>query len=68
MSLENMKKMIKLIRKSSTNEYKPEIEISGGLTPRTVKAFSKLDVDRISMGMITHSSAALDVSLEVTIK
>ncbi|MDR0956549.1 MAG: carboxylating nicotinate-nucleotide diphosphorylase [Endomicrobium sp.] len=68
MSLENMKKMIKFIRKSSTKEYKPEIEISGGLTPKTAKVFSKLDVDRISIGMITHSSVALDISLEITIK
>ncbi|MCA6085488.1 carboxylating nicotinate-nucleotide diphosphorylase [Candidatus Endomicrobiellum agilis] len=64
----NTKKMIALIRKNSTKEYKPDIEISGGINLKTAKKFAKLDVDRISIGMITHSSPALDVTLEITIK
>ncbi|OEG69419.1 hypothetical protein ATZ36_09670, partial [Candidatus Endomicrobiellum trichonymphae] len=67
-AFENTKKMIDLIRKSSRKEYKPEIEISGGVNLKTAKKFARLDVDRISIGMITHSSSALDVTLEITIK
>ena len=67
-SLKSTKQMIDIIRKSFTKQYKPEIEISGGMTSKTAKEFSKLDVDRISVGMITHSSQALDITLEVTIK
>ncbi|MDR0800067.1 MAG: carboxylating nicotinate-nucleotide diphosphorylase [Endomicrobium sp.] len=63
----NTKKMIALIRKNSAKEYKPEIEISGGVNLKTAKKFAKLDADRISIGMITHSSPALDVTLEITI-
>jgi nicotinate-nucleotide pyrophosphorylase (carboxylating) len=59
--------MIDVIRKNSTKDYKPEIEISGNVSFQTIKNFAKLDVDRISIGMITHSAPALDVSLEVTI-
>jgi nicotinate-nucleotide pyrophosphorylase (carboxylating) len=59
--------MIDVIRKNSTKDYKPEIEISGNVNFQTIKEFAKLDVDRISIGMITHSVPALDVSLEVTI-
>jgi nicotinate-nucleotide pyrophosphorylase (carboxylating) len=59
--------MIDVIRKNSTKEYKPEIEISGNVNFQTIKEFAKLDIDRISIGMITHSAPALDVSLEVTI-
>ncbi|MDR3071722.1 MAG: carboxylating nicotinate-nucleotide diphosphorylase [Endomicrobium sp.] len=59
--------MIDFIRKNSTQDYRPEIEISGGINLDTVKGFAKLDVDRISVGMITHSASALDVSLEITI-
>jgi nicotinate-nucleotide pyrophosphorylase (carboxylating) len=59
--------MIDVIRESSTQSYKPEIEISGGINFDTVKEFAKLDIDRISIGMITHSALALDVTLEVTI-
>jgi nicotinate-nucleotide pyrophosphorylase (carboxylating) len=59
--------MIGVIRKNSTENYKPEIEISGGINFDTVKEFAKLDIDRISIGMITHSAPALDVTLEVAI-
>ncbi|MDR2192462.1 MAG: carboxylating nicotinate-nucleotide diphosphorylase [Endomicrobium sp.] len=64
----NTKKMIALIRENSINGYKPEIEISGGVNLKTVKKLSKLGADRISVGMITHSAPALDITLEITIK
>jgi nicotinate-nucleotide pyrophosphorylase (carboxylating) len=67
-TFENTKKMIELIRKSSTKEYRPEIEISGGINLKTAKKFARLDADRISIGMITHSLSALDVTLEITTK
>jgi nicotinate-nucleotide pyrophosphorylase (carboxylating) len=67
-TFENTKKMINLIRKNSTKEYKPEIEISGGVNLKTAKKFARLEVDRISVGMITHSSYALDITLEIAIK
>lgn len=67
-TFENTKKMIAFIRKSSTKGYNPEIEISGGVNLKTARKFSRLDADRISVGMITHSSSALDLTLEITIK
>ncbi|MCL2144205.1 MAG: carboxylating nicotinate-nucleotide diphosphorylase [Endomicrobia bacterium] len=65
--LANTKKMINLIRKSSIGNYKPEIEISGGINLKTVKQFAKLGIERISVGMMTHSAPALDITLETTI-
>lgn len=65
--LANTKKMINLIRKSSTKNYKPEIEISGGVNHQSIKQFAKLGIERISIGMITHSAPALDITLEITI-
>jgi nicotinate-nucleotide pyrophosphorylase (carboxylating) len=67
-TFENTKQMIALIRKSSKKGYIPEIEISGGVNLKTVRKFARLNADRISIGMITHSSSALDVTLEITIK
>jgi nicotinate-nucleotide pyrophosphorylase (carboxylating) len=64
---ETARKMIGIIRKISTQDYKPEIEISGGISAQNLKEFAKLDIDRISIGMTTHSAPALDVTLEVTI-
>ena len=70
--LDNMKqsdlvKMVKLIRSSSTSTYKPLIEISGGVNFRTIKNYAKLGIERISIGMITHSAPSLDISLEVEV-
>jgi nicotinate-nucleotide pyrophosphorylase (carboxylating) len=68
MNFERTKKAIRFIREASNNDYKPEIEISGGVNLGTVKKLSCLDVERISVGMLTHSPKALDMSLEITVK
>ena len=43
----------------------PEVEVSGGLTLESVRAFAETGVDYLSVGALTHSAPALDVSLEV---
>lgn len=47
---------------------RPRIEISGGVNLNTVRAFARLGVDRISVGALTHSAPALDISLELDLK
>lgn len=42
------------------------LEASGGMTLESAVAAAKAGVDRISVGALTHSAPALDVSLEVT--
>lgn len=44
---------------------KPEIEVSGGVTIETVGAYAALGVDFISIGSITASAPALDMSLMI---
>ncbi|MDR3244130.1 MAG: carboxylating nicotinate-nucleotide diphosphorylase [Elusimicrobiota bacterium] len=68
MSFERTKKAIRFIRENSNNNYKPEIEISGRVNLETIKKLYSLDVERISVGMLTHSPKALDMSLEITVK
>jgi len=43
---------------------KVELEASGGVTLETVRAIAETGVERISVGAITHSAPALDLSLE----
>jgi nicotinate-nucleotide pyrophosphorylase (carboxylating) len=43
-----------------------ELEVSGGVTLDNVGAYGATGVDRISVGALTHSAPALDVSMEVT--
>jgi nicotinate-nucleotide pyrophosphorylase (carboxylating) len=40
------------------------LEASGGVTLETVKAIAAAGVDRISVGAITHSAAALDMAFD----
>lgn len=42
-----------------------EIEASGGISLTTVRSFAECGVDRISVGALTHSVAAVDLSLLV---
>ena len=55
-----MKKAIKYIRSNSDCE----IELSGNVNLDTVAKFAQLRPDRISVGKITHSAPAFDISLE----
>ncbi len=41
------------------------IEVSGGVTPPKIPAIAATGVDLISLGWLTHSAPALDVSLEL---
>ncbi len=42
---------------------KPVIEVSGGITEKTIAAYAQPGVDVISVGSITHSVTSLDLSL-----
>ena len=43
-------------------------EITGGITLETAAAAADLGVDRVSIGALTHSAAALDFSLQLTVE
>ena len=43
----------------------PEIEVSGGITLDNVRDYAATGVDYVSVGAITHSAPALDLSLEI---
>ena len=44
---------------------KYETEASGGITLKNVKNLASTNVDRISVGELTHSIQALDLKLEI---
>jgi nicotinate-nucleotide pyrophosphorylase (carboxylating) len=59
MVLEDMKNAVKLIA------GKAEVEASGGVNLKTVRSVAETGVDFISVGALTHSYKALDISLEI---
>ncbi|MDX2014990.1 MAG: carboxylating nicotinate-nucleotide diphosphorylase [Myxococcaceae bacterium] len=42
-----------------------ELEVSGGITLERLPALAKFGVDYVSMGALTHSARAMDLSLEI---
>jgi len=59
MSIKNLKAGVKIARKYY------ETEASGNINLKTVKDVAKTGVNRISIGSITHSAAAIDFKLEI---
>lgn len=50
---------------ASRHQRRVEIEVSGGVDLQSVRAFAECGVDRISVGALTHSAPAIDLSLLV---
>jgi nicotinate-nucleotide pyrophosphorylase (carboxylating) len=59
MSLEDMRSAVKCINGRAL------VEASGGITLDNVRAVAETGVDFISVGALTHSARALDISLEL---
>jgi nicotinate-nucleotide pyrophosphorylase (carboxylating) len=60
MSLEELRRAV------AVTDGRARLEASGGVTLETVRAIAETGVDEISVGALTHSAPALDVSLELT--
>ena len=43
---------------------KPLLEASGNITLKSVSAIAHCGIDRIAVGAITHSAAAVDIALD----
>ncbi|MBI3651563.1 MAG: carboxylating nicotinate-nucleotide diphosphorylase [Acidobacteria bacterium] len=59
---EAVRECVKMIREAAPNTL---IEASGGVTLSTVRELAECEVDLISVGAITHSATAIDISLKI---
>ena len=59
-----VKKAVKQIRKSLPNI---PIEASGNMNLKTVRAYALAGADLISVGALTHSAVAVDLSMKITV-
>jgi nicotinate-nucleotide pyrophosphorylase (carboxylating) len=59
MGVDTIKEAVKIIAGQAL------VEVSGGITEDNVVEYAKAGVDRISIGALTHSVKALDISLDV---
>ncbi|MEO8207275.1 MAG: nicotinate-nucleotide diphosphorylase (carboxylating), partial [Chthoniobacterales bacterium] len=58
MTIANLSKAVAL------NAGRLELEASGGVTLKTIRAIAETGVDFVSVGALTHSAPAVDLSLE----
>ena len=68
MSIEDIKEAVKIrdAHRISVGDvgFKVLLEVSGGVNVQTVASIAQTGVDRISIGALTHSAPAVDISLE----
>ncbi len=62
MPIEDVRKAVELVRQIAPQT---EIEVSGGVSLETVGEIARAGVDYISIGALTHSARAVDISLEI---
>jgi nicotinate-nucleotide pyrophosphorylase (carboxylating) len=60
-----VRRAVAWLRSRTECVHRPLLEASGGIRLETVRAYARAGVDRISLGALTHSAPALDVSLEI---
>lgn len=68
MNISQLKEAVKVVNdwKSAGGAHLPLTEASGNITLETVQLVARTGVDRISVGAITHSAKAMDISLEIS--
>ena len=68
MNIAQLEEAVKMVKnwKPSKVRRKPLTEASGNITMENVHLVAQAGVDRISVGAITHSAKALDISLEIS--
>ena len=59
MNIKSLRESVRIAKK----DY--ETEASGNISLKTIKTVAATGVDRISVGSITHSAAAVDLKLEI---
>ena len=64
MSQTDIRKAVRLVEKNQLRN-KVILEASGGITLENVRSYAATEVDVISMGSLTHSSKALDVTMKI---
>lgn len=64
-SLEDIRRAVEYRGITDAEVERTQLEVSGGVTLENVAEYARTGVERISVGAITHSAPALDISLKV---
>lgn len=66
MNIEELKAAVRFVEETAADRSAIELEASGGITGSNLVAVAETGVDSISMGALTHSVHAADISLRFT--
>ncbi len=67
MTPEQVQACVAVVKASSSDERRALTEASGGITLDNVRAYAEAGVDLISIGAITHSAPAVDISFKIKV-
>ncbi len=67
MTPEQVRECVAVVKASAPEERRALTEASGGITLDNVRAYAEAGVDLISIGAITHSAPAVDISFKIKI-
>lgn len=67
MTPSEVRRCVRIVRETSRRD-KILLECSGRISLKTVKAFARTGVDWISVGALTHSAPAVDISFEMSLR
>jgi nicotinate-nucleotide pyrophosphorylase (carboxylating) len=66
MTIPQIRQIVALAKKDKTPN-KPILEVSGGINLGNIRAFAKTGIRRISIGALTHSKKAINISMEIVV-
>jgi nicotinate-nucleotide pyrophosphorylase (carboxylating) len=67
MTPEQIRECVAVVKSSAPEDRRALTEASGGITLDNVRAYAEAGVDLISIGAITHSAPAVDISFKIKI-
>ncbi|MBO0722368.1 MAG: carboxylating nicotinate-nucleotide diphosphorylase [Blastocatellia bacterium] len=65
MTPETVKQAVEIVRRHEPGERRTLTEASGGINLGNVRAYAEAGVDLISIGALTHSASAVDISFKI---
>lgn len=65
MSLQDMKEAVRVVRSSEARRNKVVLEASGSVNMDNIRSIAETGVDIISVGALTHSARAVDISMKI---
>ena len=68
MTPKQVKKSVARIRQQTQGKAAIPVEASGGIVLKTIRAYAEAGVDFISVGALTHSAQAADISMRIAVE